>query len=287
MKPGYNYEIFVKDMFDAIIKADNIVGQKNIKIEMHKKISDNCGVEREFDIYWEYEIAGITYKTVIECKDYNNTISVDKIDAFIGKLKDIPDLKGIFATRKGYQAGAKQKAITNKIDLLIVRELTNDDFTDKDGNPLLRAVQTNITILPSFKILDLNITLDKQYIQNNKIDEKQFLGKKIYDTEQTLIEDLSKNKTYLLIELLKDIINNCKHIPGIYEKSLCFDNAFITYQNKTKTKLKEIKIKYCISKPITTIFTIDAMNIFHGVIEYLSKNSKKFVSKDGKTKDIL
>ena len=64
-------------------------------------------------------------------------------------------------------------------------------------------------------------------------------------------------------------------------------DAFITYQNKTKIKLKEIKIKYCISKPITTIFTIDAMNIFHGVIEYLSKNSKKFVSKDGKTKDIL
>lgn len=63
------------------------MAQKNIEIERNKKIKDNYGIVREFDLYWEYELAGVIYKTIIECKDYASRVSIDKIDAFIGKLE--------------------------------------------------------------------------------------------------------------------------------------------------------------------------------------------------------
>jgi hypothetical protein len=99
---------------------------------------DRNGIEREFDLYWEYELGGFTYKAIIECKDYNSTIFIKKIDALLGKLHDIPDLRGIFATKMGYQSGALKKAQENNIDLLIVRKQNNSDWTDEEGAPLIK-----------------------------------------------------------------------------------------------------------------------------------------------------
>lgn len=75
---GIEYEIFVQYLVDALLKADNVCGQKNIKVEHRKIIKDNSGIEREIDVYWEFELAGIIYKNAIECKDYNSTISIEK-----------------------------------------------------------------------------------------------------------------------------------------------------------------------------------------------------------------
>ncbi|ESP72169.1 hypothetical protein K732_22939, partial [Salmonella enterica subsp. enterica serovar Saintpaul str. S-70] len=42
-------------------------------------------------------------------KDYSSRVSIEKIDAFISKTNDIPGLNLIYATRTGYQSGAKIK----------------------------------------------------------------------------------------------------------------------------------------------------------------------------------
>ena len=84
---GKQYEQFVALLHQALLDAENFTTQKNIEVQRNKKIVDSCGVEREFDLYWEYELAGITYKTVIECKDYSSRISLRKIDALIGKIR--------------------------------------------------------------------------------------------------------------------------------------------------------------------------------------------------------
>ena len=68
MSNGKDYEEFVKTLQQALLYSELIGSSKNIEIESNKKITDNNGIEREFDLYWEYELAGVTYKTVIECK---------------------------------------------------------------------------------------------------------------------------------------------------------------------------------------------------------------------------
>ena len=121
-RTGKEYENFVSILQQAILSSEEYIKQKNIVIEKNKIIKDKNGLDREFDLYWEYELGGLTYKTVIECKDYKSPITVEKIDALIGKIQDIPELKGVFATKTGYQSGTKTKAKKNGIELLIVRE---------------------------------------------------------------------------------------------------------------------------------------------------------------------
>ncbi|UJF24578.1 restriction endonuclease [Suttonella sp. R2A3] len=137
---GKNYEQFVAQLQQALLDAESITEQKNIKVQLNKKILDSCGIKREFDLYWEYELAGITYKTVIECKDYKSRVSVGRIDELIGKIRDIPDLKAVFATKKGYQSGAEDKAKHNRIDLLVVREQNDSDWQDIDGKPYIKTI---------------------------------------------------------------------------------------------------------------------------------------------------
>ena len=95
-------------------------------------------------MYWEFNLGGYDYKTVIECKDYASSVTIDKIDAFIGKAQDIPGLRLIYATKTGYQSGAQRKADQHKVDLLIIREGVDEDWTAPDGTPLIKIINLNI-----------------------------------------------------------------------------------------------------------------------------------------------
>ncbi|EDR6797878.1 hypothetical protein GP393_004737, partial [Salmonella enterica subsp. enterica serovar Anatum] len=141
---GKEYEELVRDIQRSLINAGNVPSLKNINIEKNKKIKDRSGIDREFDIYWEFEIGGHTYRSVIKCKDYSSRVSIEKIDAFISKTNDIPGLNLIYATRTGYQSGAKIKAEQHNIQLLVIRDQQEQDWTDEDGTPYLKTINFNI-----------------------------------------------------------------------------------------------------------------------------------------------
>ena len=94
-------------------------------MEKKKKLIDKNGSERDVDIYWEYELLGQIFKTAVECKDYERRISIDKIEAFATKIKNLGLNKGIFATKKGYQCGAIETAKGENISLILVRDIEN------------------------------------------------------------------------------------------------------------------------------------------------------------------
>ncbi len=167
MSTGKDYEIFVQNIQQALLDSEEYLKQKNILIERNKKIHDNCGNVREFDLYWEYELGGVTYKTIIECKDYASRVSVEKIDALIGKIKDIPDLKPVLATKVGYQMGAESKAKHNKIELLIVREQNDTDWEDKKGNPLIKIINANIVMHLPIRLMEFKPVIDGRWAEEN------------------------------------------------------------------------------------------------------------------------
>lgn len=152
MKAGKEYEEFVGKIHESLLNSEGITAQEKIQIERNKKLVDNCGIIREFDLYWECQLAGVVYKTVIECKDYKSNVSVEKIDSLIGEIRDIPDLRALFATKLGYQSGAVQQAKKNRIDLLIVREKNDSDWTGLDETPLVKTFCINMYIYSSARI---------------------------------------------------------------------------------------------------------------------------------------
>ena len=143
---GIEYEIFVQKLMQAILDSESFGGQKNIKVRHNEEIADRFGIKRQFDVLWDYEQAGILYNTIIECKDYNSPVSIDKIDALVGKLADFPTVRGIIATKKGYQSGAREKAKNCGIEILCIREQNDSDWIDEKGNPLVKKVVLNLTM---------------------------------------------------------------------------------------------------------------------------------------------
>lgn len=278
---GRDYEEFVASLQQALLDAELITTQQNIRIELNKKIIDNCGIEREFDLYWEYELGGLTYKTVIECKDY---IAVDKIDALIGKTRDIPDLRAVFATKKGYQSGAKTKAEHNKIDLLIVREQNDSDWQDSNGNPFIKIINIGMHINMPAQITKFEPEIDGAWLQDNTdIDISKSLTMVGFNNE-IFIEDVNKNERYSLLDLSGKLTSLGSEEFGCFVKHEKFDNAFIYYQD-IKLKIHSYKCEYSISKPVKQSIEIDYSKELIGVIEYLQKGKKKSIFKQGIIKE--
>ena len=274
------YEQFVAKLQQALLNAENITTQKNIKVEIDKKIIDNCGNERQLDIYWEYELGGFTYKTAIECKDYSSNVSIEKIDALIGKIRDIPDLKAVFATKKGYQSCAKTKAEQNKIDLLIVREQNESDWTDEDGTPLIKKICINMYLCMPAHIHKFEPLIDGEWIkENTSIDTSKSIRLSGLNNE-VFIEDIIKNEKYSLHELSSRLTPLENKEYGVFEKFDKFENAFIQHQD-LRLKLSGYKIEYSISKPINEPIEIDFSKELIGVVEYLQKGTKKSIFKNG------
>ena len=277
---GKEYEQFVAGIQQALLNAENITTQKNIKVEVDKKIIDNCRIQRQFDIYWEYEMGGFTYKTVIECKDYSSNVSIEKIDALIGKTRDIPDLKPVFATKMGYQSGAKTKAEQNKIDLLIVREQNESDWTDQDGTPLIRKICINMHICMHAQIHKFDPMIDGEWVkENTSLDTSQPISLFGLNNE-IFIEDITNNEKYSLHELSSRLAPLDNKEYGVFEKTEKFENAFIYHQD-LKFKLIGYKIEFSISKPINEPIEMDFSKELIGVIEYLQKGTKKSIFKNG------
>jgi len=279
MSNGKDYEQFVKTLQQALLYSEFIGSSKNIQIESNKKIIDSNGIEREFDLYWEYELAGVTYKTVIECKDYASRVTIEKIDALIGKIRDIPDLKPVFATKTGYQSGAETKARANKIDLLVVREQNSDDWQDKDGQPYVREINICSVIHMPAKITEFNPLLDGKWLKKNTDLDPKSVTLATGLNNEIFIEDLKRGETYSLYELAQRLPNIAGKQYGELKHSESFDDAYLL-NNRTRLKLVSYKVNYINFEPTEETWTIDLSKELIGVIEYLHKGTKTAVFSD-------
>lgn len=281
---GKDYEKFVALLQQALLDAESITRQKNIDVELNKKILDSCGVERVFDLYWEYELAGITYKTVIECKDYNSRIPLEKIDALIGKVRDIPDLKAVFATKRGYQSGAKTKAEHNRIDLLVVREQNESDWQDVDGTPLIKTIHLDMHFQMPTKITDFQPLFDAEWAKENiNLDIGETISMSGLNNE-IFIENEDDGVRYSVYELGGKLAPLDDKEYGSFIKEERFNLGWIEGPD-FKYKIKGYNVSYSLSQPHVETMVFDFSKELLGVIEYLQKGTKKSIFRKGVIKE--
>ena len=272
-KPGGAYESFVAGLQRAILEAERVFDGRNIEVETNKIIIDNDGLKREFDVYWEYEIAGIRYRTVIECKDYNSSVSVGLIDALLGKAQSIPGLRLVFATKKGYQSGAKTKAARNNVDLLVVREQDESDWYAPDGTPLLKQIHVNIMYRMSATIHSFIPALDKDWIEKNTdVDTSKSLTLSGQYSD-LLIDDRSTGEEYSLLELSTRLSPIAERKSGRFKDTVNLVDAFLVHEEK-RFKLNSYTVEFTIPEILTSAVEIDFSSQLDGVIEYLQSNVK-------------
>ena len=224
---GKDYEFFVAELQQAILISEEFVAQKNITVEINKFLKDKHGIERQFDIYWEFELGGVLCKNIIECKDYASKISIEKVDSLIGKLRDFNNIRGIFATKTGYQSGAEAKAIANGIDVLIVREQNGTDWISKEGEPLIKEAILNFTIESPALITDLRYLAETEENAGN-------IGRHL--NNEVFIKNLDTGEQFSIYDFGRKLAD--KHINeyGIFEEKKLFRGELI-YPNGSKKLL--------------------------------------------------
>ena len=172
---GVAYELFVQKVQQALFDAQQIGGYRTVNVQHNVKLVGKDGEQRQFDLYWEFELGGHVYRTIIECKDYANDVPVDKVDALAGKMKEFPELKGIIATRNGYQSGAIKKAQANGIDVIVVRdEDPKKDWISQDGTPLIRTIVVNLDCIVPAAVLSVDFDFDKPWAKEHGVSKVSY-----------------------------------------------------------------------------------------------------------------
>ncbi|MFA7340625.1 MAG: restriction endonuclease [Candidatus Obscuribacterales bacterium] len=164
---GRQYEQLVRDIYQGILllHGDEF---KNIAVECNKRLDsmtsrnpDGTALQREIDVYWEYELAGIQFKVCVQAKDLTRKVNLGMVDTFRAVLLDISGQpRGVMVTRKGYQKGADTHARSYGIEIIQLSEL------ELEASPS----SIEMSIAGWFcQPLGLRFEFDDDYIKEHKI----------------------------------------------------------------------------------------------------------------------
>lgn len=275
MNPNIEYEKFTQEIYQKLLNAD---APKATNVQHNVKLKGKSGQEHQIDVYWEYEIAGVKHKVAIECKNYNKTVEIGKVRDFFGALYDLNDVKGIMATKKGYQKGAKEYASYYGIDLKELR-------VPNQGETIIGEIEHHIYI-SSRSCLFL---VDEEYAKTSNLNILRY--KQLLDFVHIAKTPKWVNSTHVPLELLNDIIidSNGKNIASLdeIEKSLPKDSdsdIIIKYEDAYvntrwgKLKVNEIKYEYKYENE-TKVIAIDAQGFVEAILIDAQNGEKRLIAK--------
>lgn len=138
-KSGKQYELLTQKIYQALLNYDDMKSDYHkIDVKHNVKLKGRSGNTHQIDVYWEFELAGVVYKTIIEVKDWENEVKQMHLHAFKTVIDDIPGaVSGIFVSRNGFQKGAKIFADSYGIKLV--------QLTEEAGEFYIRIRITNTT----------------------------------------------------------------------------------------------------------------------------------------------
>ncbi|MGI9068123.1 MAG: restriction endonuclease [Pyrinomonadaceae bacterium] len=125
MNDGLAYERLVQRIFQAILTQKFVL---NIDVRNNVRLTGII-TNHQVDVFWEFEVGDINYKTVVEVKDWNQPVGQGELMKFKAILDDLPGQpRGILVSRSGFQAGARRFASSNGIVLYELRKPTERDL---------------------------------------------------------------------------------------------------------------------------------------------------------------
>lgn len=96
-------------------------GLDNVKF-VHDKVVEAYDGNYQLDGYIEFEIMGVMYKTIVECKHYKYPISREIVQKVYDNLRAIGAHKGIIVSTSNFQSGAITYAKMHGIALIQMTE---------------------------------------------------------------------------------------------------------------------------------------------------------------------
>lgn len=228
---GKPYEKLTQKIFDQIINQDSA---QNIEVK-HDVILQGRTTKHQIDVYWEFDLNGIQYRTIIQAKDWKTKVKKEHIFAFKGVLDDLPyGTSGIFVSKSGFQSGALDVARALGIRLYELRKPTDEDW----GNTITSVEIHQHLYIPYFK--NLKLTLDKEWlvshIDKNNLPPSGTAFHGDYD-----IVDEHGNRISSISEVINAFLRQASEEETHFVKD--FENSFIVHQGQL-LKLKSLCGEY-------------------------------------------
>ena len=170
-----DFEQIIAKLYQAILRSE---GFGTVKAEHNITIKGRSGATSQFDIYWEYQVAGVLNKVAIECKNYAHTVSVDDVRDFAYKLHDVGNVRGIMVTRVGYQDGAKKIA---KNEGIYLKKFQFPDELDWTGR--IRTIILSMHVL-TLDNVQHEFIFDEDWVKEHFPGQKSFTSKRPVSTEE-------------------------------------------------------------------------------------------------------
>jgi hypothetical protein len=106
------------ESFEKIVAAIHSAEMNGATVTWNEQIQG-----RQFDVAIRFKSGFYDYLTLIECKDYNHSVPVEKVEAFATKFRHQKASKAIMVSPHGFQKGAKEVARREGIELYSLREI--------------------------------------------------------------------------------------------------------------------------------------------------------------------
>lgn len=112
------------EKYSLLVLKQQIQGIDDCCFEHNKIIKVSDG-NYQIDGFIEFSLMGVTYKTLLECKHYKNSISREKVQILYDKLRACGAQKGILVSSSNFQSGAITYATKHGIALIQLIESGN------------------------------------------------------------------------------------------------------------------------------------------------------------------
>lgn len=124
------------EKYSIQILKQQIKGMVNCRFE-HNKIIEVSDGNYQIDGYIEFDLMGVTYKTLVECKHYKSPIKREKVQVLYDKLRACGAQKGILVSSSNFQSGAITYATQHGIALVQLTESGNQYETKSMYNTIV------------------------------------------------------------------------------------------------------------------------------------------------------
>lgn len=264
---GKEYEKLAQAIFDQIINQKTV---ETIEVKQDVTIEGKT-TTHQIDVYWEFDLGGIKYRTIIQAKDWKNKVKQEQMLAFKAIIDDFPaGTMGVFVSRSGFQSGAITVAQKHGIKMYELREPT-----DKDWEGTITKVNLQMTYrTPRFEKLELIV--DKEWLYEKYNGEFHDSG--VFSGQDMLLKE-DGTELCTLANVIEKVLSSATDEMAFMEYT--FDENTFLIMNGKKVKVNGLKgnFGYYVSKDT---IKIDAENIVGMILKDLSSGEIKRFDKQNK-----
>lgn len=230
---GVNYEILTQSVFQKIVDQHFPKSEVKRNIILKGKTASH-----QIDVFWEYEMNGIPYQTIIQTKDWSTKVKLEQLLTFQAVLDDLPGQpKGVFVTKTGFQSGASEFAEKNGIVLYELHEPRDEDFEGQ-----ISVINMSLG-LSSRRLGNLEITIDPEWLKNEQSDVPHVEGKYQFPLLDPYNEVILFDENDSRMGSINEIFSSVKvEKNSSIQVSKKFSNAYVidTSKKDRKVKISEI-----------------------------------------------